>query len=103
MKLCDELEKLLNPRQANANSKSLKKECPMCGVKVPISKGRYPNNCPGCGKEFENDSDMEEDLERIIDGFIFHFKKYSKTQLAIDPLIELIEKKFKEKGIITIR
>jgi hypothetical protein len=52
IKLVDEINKLLTPRQANAGTKNQKKECPGCGVKVPIYQGRYPGHCPGCNMEF---------------------------------------------------
>ena len=48
MKLVNEIEKLLLPRVANSSSKKQKSDCPNCGMKLPIYKGRYPNNCPGC-------------------------------------------------------
>lgn len=52
MKLVDEINKLLSPRQANAGSKNQKQDCPQCGTKLPKYVGQYPNNCPGCNTEF---------------------------------------------------
>lgn len=31
-----------------------KKGCPHCKLLVPKYPGRYPNNCPECGKELED-------------------------------------------------
>lgn len=51
--------------------KEVKFECPNCGFKVPVYRGRYPMACPACGATLVVEESSHEDLYgSLYDAFI---------------------------------